>query len=43
MVHKLIVHQLWSFVNTVSEQLVQCKSMAFTVKQQVNRTQKCIN
>ncbi len=40
MVHK-IVQQLWSFINTVSEKLVQSKSMAFTnTISQVNRTQK---
>ncbi len=37
MVHK-IVHQLWSFINTVSEKFVQSKSMAFTIKQQASQS-----
>ncbi len=39
MVHK-IVHQLWSFINTVSEKLVQSNSMAFTIKQYASQSHK---
>ncbi len=37
MAHK-IVHQLWSFINTVGDKLVQSKSMALTIKQQASQS-----